>query len=113
VLQPLVENAVKHGVAPMAAGGEVDIHARIDPWQPGARQLTVTIRDSGAGVAPEELRRRREEGVGLRNVERRLQGQYGAAASLAIDSTPGRGTIVEVRLPVTTSREAARDRVAV
>jgi two-component system LytT family sensor kinase len=114
MLQPLVENAVKHGVAPMAAGGEVEIHARIDPWQPGARRLTITIRDTGAGVAPDQLRRGREEGVGLRNVERRLHGQYGDAASLVIDSTPGQGTTVEVRLPVTTrSREDARERVAV
>ena len=114
VLQPLVENAVKHGVAPMAAGGEVDIHARVDAYEPGARQLTVTIRDTGAGVEAEQLRRGREEGVGLRNVERRLQGQYGSAASLVITSTPGRGTTAEVRLPVTTTpHEAARDRVAV
>jgi signal transduction histidine kinase len=114
VLQPLVENAVKHGIAPNASGGEVAIHARVDPWQPGSRQLTVTIRDTGAGVSREELWLRREVGVGLRNVERRLQGQYGADASLTIDSAPGRGTTVEVRLPVTTtSREAAGDRVAV
>jgi two-component system LytT family sensor kinase len=114
VLQPLVENAVKHGVAPSASGGGVAIHARMDAGPLGARQLTVTIRDTGAGVSPDELYLRREVGVGLRNVERRLQGQYGSAASLAIDSAPGRGTIVEVRLPVTTiSREAARDRVAV
>ena len=114
VLQPLVENAVKHGVAPLASGGDVAIHARVDPWQPGARQLTVTIRDTGAGVSEEQLRRRREEGVGLRNVERRLQGQYGSAASLSIDSAPGRGTTVEVRLPVTSSSsEMAPDRVAV
>ena len=114
VLQPLVENAVKHGVAPSASGGEVTIHARVDPGPPGVRHLSVIIRDTGAGVSPEELCVRREVGVGLRNVERRLQGQYGTAASLVIDSMPGRGTIVELRLPVTTiSREAARDRVAV
>jgi signal transduction histidine kinase len=114
ILQPLVENAVKHGVAPQASGGEVAIHARVDPWQPDARQLTVTIRDTGAGASADQLRRGREEGVGLRNVERRLQGQYGSAASLSIDSAPGRGTTVEVRLPVTSnSREAAADRVAV
>jgi LytS/YehU family sensor histidine kinase len=114
VLQPIVENAVKHGVAPQASGGEVAIHARVDPWQPDARQLTVTIRDTGAGVSADQLRRGREEGVGLRNVERRLQGQYGPAASLSIESTPGSGTTVEVRLPVTSnSREATTDRVAV
>jgi two-component system, LytTR family, sensor kinase len=114
VLQPLVENAVKHGVAPQASGGDVAIHARVDPWQPDARRLTVTIRDTGAGVSADQLRRGREEGVGLRNVERRLQGQYGSTASLSIESTPGRGTTVEVRLPVTSnSREATTDRVAV
>jgi len=114
VLQPLVENAVKHGVAAKASGGEVAIHARVDPWEPGARQLTVTIRDTGAGVAPDQLRIRREHGVGLRNVERRLHGQYGSAASLVINSTPGEGTTVEVRLPVTTrSQEASRDQIAV
>jgi LytS/YehU family sensor histidine kinase len=114
VLQPLVENAVKHGVAAKTSGGDVIIQARVDPWQPGSRQLTVTIRDTGAGVSEEQLRQGREEGVGLRNVERRLQGQYGSAASLSIDSAPGRGTTVEVRLPVTpSSREATPDRVAV
>jgi len=114
VLQPLVENAVKHGVAPQASGGEVTIHARVDPWQPDARQLTVTIRDTGAGVSPEQLTIRREEGVGLRNVERRLHGQYGSDASLSIESAPGRGTTVEIRLPVTSgSHEAMSDQVAV
>jgi len=114
VLQPLVENAVKHGVAPVASGGDLAIHARIDPWRPGARQLTVTIRDTGAGVSAEQLHRRREEGVGLRNVERRLRGQYGSAASLSIESAPGCGTTVQVRLPVTsTPREATPDQMAV
>ena len=114
VLQPLVENAVKHGVAPVASGGDVAIHARLDPWQPGARQLTVTIRDSGAGVSMDQLRVRREAGVGLRNVERRLLGQYGSAASLSIESVPGGGTTVEVRLPVTsTSLEHVPDRLAI
>ena len=114
LLQPLVENAVKHGVAPLATGGEVAIHARLDPWQPEARRLTVTIRDSGTGVSMDELRIRREAGVGLRNVERRLRGQYGSAASLSIESVPGCGTTVEVRLPVTSSSlEHVPDRLAI
>jgi two-component system, LytTR family, sensor kinase len=113
VLQPLVENAVKHGIAPMASGGEVVIRARVDLSPRGVRQLTVTIRDSGAGVAPEQLHRRREQGVGLRNVERRLRGQYGSDASLSIDSVPGRGTTVDVRLPVTaTAAQPAPNKVA-
>ena len=50
----------------------------------------------------------------MRNVERRLQGQYGSGASLFIDCAPGGGTIVEVRIPIgTTSREEPADQVAV
>ncbi len=114
VLQPLVENAVKHGVAQRAAGGNVTILARIESDPAGVRQLTVRIEDTGAGVSIDALQRGREQGVGLRNVERRLQGQYGAAASLSIDSAPGSGTRVEVRIPVTSSsRDQPAEQVAV
>jgi two-component system LytT family sensor kinase len=114
VLQPLVENAVKHGVAQRAAGGEVTIQARVELSGDGQRQLAVRIVDTGAGVSTDMLERGREHGVGLRNVERRLQGQYGANASLSIRSTPGSGTSVEVRIPLTSgSRDQPADRVAV
>jgi len=114
VLQPLVENAVKHGVAQRSAGGDVTILARIESDPAGVRQLTVRIEDTGAGVSIDALQRGREQGVGLRNVERRLQGQYGAAASLSIDSAPGNGTRVEVRIPVTSSsRDQPAEQVAV
>jgi two-component system LytT family sensor kinase len=114
VLQPLVENAVKHGVAQRSAGGDVTILARIESDPAGVRQLTVRIEDTGAGVSIDVLQRGREQGVGLRNVERRLQGQYGSAASLSIDSAPGSGTRVEVRIPVTSSsRDQPAEQVAV
>ena len=114
VLQPLVENAVKHGVAPARAGGEVTIRARIEDDPGGARRLAIRIQDTGAGVSTETLQRGREQGVGLRNVERRLQGQYGAAASLSIDSAPGSGTHVDVRIPITpSSRDQPAEQVAV
>ena len=114
VLQPLVENAVKHGVAQRSAGGDVTILARIESDPAGVRQLTVRIEDTGAGVSIDALQRGREQGVGLRNVERRLQGQYGAAASLSIESAPGNGTRVEVRIPVTSSsRDQPAEQVAV
>ena len=112
VLQPIVENAVKHGVAPQADGGDITIAARIEPGIP--RCLSICVRDTGAGASADVLRQGREHGVGLRNVERRLQGQYGAAASLSIDSTPGAGTTVELRMPITLSPvEEPADQVAV
>jgi two-component system LytT family sensor kinase len=114
VLQPLVENAVKHGVAQRAAGGEVTIQARIERDPGGARRLAIRIQDTGAGVSAEILQRGREQGVGLRNVERRLQGQYGTAASLSIESAPGLGTHVDVHIPIPSStRDQPAEQVAV
>jgi two-component system LytT family sensor kinase len=99
LLQPLVENAVKHGIAPERRGGEVSVEARlVDAGQDGA-MLTVTVRDSGAGASREELRHGRETGVGLNNIERRLECQYGARAVLTITSAPGFGTTVKIEMP--------------
>ena len=98
VLQPIVENAVKHGIAPRREGGEVSLVARLDDAD-GTGTLVVTVRDSGIGASDTDLRRGRAQGVGLSNVERRLAGHYGAAASLSIVSASGVGTTVEMRLP--------------
>jgi signal transduction histidine kinase len=100
VLQPIVENAVKHGIAPVRLGGEVHISAHTARGQNSTRQLILRVRDTGAGATPAALARGREAGVGLNNVERRLTCQYGANASLSIESTPGRGTTVEITLPL-------------
>ncbi|HEV3063123.1 MAG TPA: histidine kinase [Vicinamibacterales bacterium] len=100
ILQPLVENAVKHGIAQKQSGGEVVIRATVDRADHHARRLTLVVEDTGAGSTPEALQRGRSTGVGLRNVERRLECQYGEAASLSIRTTPGQGTVVEIRMPV-------------
>ena len=99
VLQPIVENAVKHGISPQSQGGNIRINARIDNAGSRDAQLILTVSDTGAGATPDALRRGRETGVGLRNVERRLAGQYGAMASLSIRSAANVGTTVEIRLP--------------
>ena len=100
VLQPLVENAVKHGIARKQLGGEVTIRGRIDEAHGDAQQLLLVVQDSGAGATSEELERGREVGVGLRNIERRLAFQYGPAASLLIRTTLDEGTTVELRMPI-------------
>jgi len=99
VLQPLVENAVKHGIAPLRAGGEVRVRATIELAGGLTRSLLLVVQDTGAGATEEVLRKGREAGVGLRNVERRLAGQYGAEASLTVQSVAGKGTTVEIRMP--------------
>jgi signal transduction histidine kinase len=98
ILQPLVENAVKHGIAPQRLGGQVTVSARLaGPGEMNA--LVLVVHDTGAGVTERALRAGRDRGVGLGNIERRLACQYGAAAALSIESAPGQGTTVEVRIP--------------
>ncbi len=113
VLQPLVENAVKHGIAPHRLGGEVTVRARLDPENMQTSRLSLVVRDTGAGATADALQRGRERGVGLQNVERRLAGQYGPHASLSIQSALGEGTTVEIRLPVQSKEavEASRGQV--
>lgn len=76
-LQPLVENAVKHGIAPKSDGGLVTIEAHLE----SPETLAVTVRDTGSGFAKNE-----SGGVGLENVTRRLELYYGAEARLRIHS---------------------------
>ncbi|MGE3508030.1 MAG: sensor histidine kinase [Vicinamibacterales bacterium] len=108
LLQPLVENAVKHGIAPERHGGDLLIDAHLE--ERGSRSdLLLTVRDSGAGVSDADLRRGREHGVGLRNIERRLSVQYGVDGALTIRSAPGVGTTAILRIPAEMSdtRETA------
>jgi signal transduction histidine kinase len=93
-IQPLVENAVKHGIAPQAGGGLIQIHAGMDP----GGSLVISVRDSGPGFSSAT-----RSGVGLENVERRLDLCYGGEARLIIDSNPG-GTEVSVRIPAVAAR---------
>jgi two-component system LytT family sensor kinase len=112
VVQPLVENAVKHGIAPCKQGGDVFVSARLEhnggEWGDDAR-LCISIRDTGAGVSNIGYVQGRKRGVGLANVERRLECFYGPSASLDFQSEPGEGTIVEVRMPLDAQIESARN----
>jgi LytS/YehU family sensor histidine kinase len=98
LLQPVVENAVKHGIASQLRGGEVTVTGRLDLSVPQSA-LVLVVHDSGPGVTAAELSRGRADGVGLANIERRLACHYGTAASLSITSNSQSGTSVEIRLP--------------
>jgi hypothetical protein len=100
IVQPLVENAVKHGIAPSIPGGRVHIAARLDAGRT-ATALVLTVENTGAPLAAPSADSTR---VGLANVERRLAGHYGREASLALSTVDGL-TRAEIRLP---SSQASR-----
>ena len=95
VLQPLVENAVKHGLSRKRGGGTVRIDATLADGC-----LELSIGDDGLGMPAATLERVYEHGIGLRNLRDRLERLYGLAHPLEITSAPGDGTRVRLRLPL-------------
>jgi sensor histidine kinase YesM len=93
ILQPLIENAVRHGVSQKVGGGKVSIEAQLD-----GGELQVVVRDTGVGMRS-GIDAALSRGVGLRNVYDRLVQLYGESYAPRIDSTPGTGTTVTVRVP--------------
>jgi sensor histidine kinase YesM len=94
VLQPLVENSLRHGVARRAGAGLVTIRARRDD---GALELEVTDNGPGSEAGAEEARR---EGIGLASTRERLRELYGSRQRLSLEGVPGGGTRVVVRVPL-------------
>jgi signal transduction histidine kinase len=110
LLQPVVENAIKHGISPLAAGGRVIVTAQAERDGAGGGDgrisaLSLSVIDTGVGAAPAELERRRAAGIGLANLQRRLERYYGGAATLEVRSAPGVGTTVHIRVPVSDRTE--------
>jgi sensor histidine kinase YesM len=93
-LQPLVENAVRHGIAPRAEGGEIAIDARLEP---DGRRLRLQVRNDGNGSAPAD---NDEGGLGLRVLRDRLEALYRGTASMTAGPTPDGGYLVVLTLPV-------------
>jgi len=102
ILQPLVENAVRHGLSRKRGGGTVRIDARLAD---GCLELSVG--DDGLGMPDTALERVYEHGIGLRNLRDRLERLYGPAHLPQITSAPGSGTRVRLRLPVRPAEAAA------
>ncbi|PYY18311.1 MAG: sensor histidine kinase [Acidobacteria bacterium] len=111
MLQPIVENAIKHGLAPKIEGGKITVRSRLQPQH----RLRIEIEDDGVGMAAvngrfgERRRYPREdsdgaelhtEGIGMHNVAERLRVLYGANAHMAVQSSPGRGTRISIELPL-------------
>ena len=92
ILQPIVENAILHAVAPRRSGGTVRLLAYLD-----RQSLIIAIRDDGPGCDPEALNR--SPGMGLNIVRRQLEIRFPGQSDLRIESAPEGGTCVRLSLP--------------
>ncbi|WP_243648008.1 sensor histidine kinase [Acidipila rosea] len=99
LLQPLVENSIKHGLEPRISGGVITLRSRLE----GAK-LIIEVEDDGVGIAPGRTQStgvlRQGTGIGMRNVRERLEVLFGEAARFDVSSRPGRGTKVTMVMPV-------------
>jgi signal transduction histidine kinase len=98
ILQPLVENALRHGIGESVAGGTIEIAVRLD-----GTDLIATVGDDGPGMPPSPP----AEGVGLRNIRERIATLYGEPALLEIAPRPGGGTLARLRIPLRRATEPA------
>ena len=94
LLQPLVENALRHGLAPQSASGRLEIGAA----RRNGAELRLWVTDNGVGL-PAGFDQSRDAGTGLRNTRSRLERLYGSAAALVVRPNAPAGTIVELILP--------------
>src|ERR1700730_6304933 len=96
ILQPLVENSIKHGLGPKVGETRLTIRARKQ-----TDYLELTVEDNGVGAsAPRKLSERNSTGLGLRNVEERLQTVYHGNARFSFESEPRTGSRAQILIPI-------------
>ena len=99
LLQPLVENSIKHGLSSKIDGGSIYLRSQLSD-----SHVTIEVEDDGVGMASVQLLERPaalgQGGIGMANVAERLKVLYGENARMTVDSRDGKGTLVRLRLPV-------------
>ena len=98
ILQPLVENSIKHGLAPKVEGGSITLRSRLIK-----SRLVIEVEDDGVGMGSTQLVAHDAiagAGIGMANVAERLKVLYGDAAKMMIDGREGGGTLIRLRLPI-------------
>jgi two-component system, LytTR family, sensor kinase len=101
LLQPLVENAIRHGIAPRPAPGYISVSAKRE-----RDRLKVIISDNGCGLPPQGASLVKE-GLGLQNTRARLQQLYGADFGFALENAAAGGLVVTLNLPLATNGHGA------
>lgn len=104
ILQPIVENAVRHGIAPYGCGGEITVRAIRDN-----QRLLLTVQDSGPGMTDDQIPIPAGSGLGLSNTRARLSQLYATAQNLALENLPGGGFRVQIELPFHISKDKDKE----
>jgi len=96
LLQPLIENSIKHGLEPRIHGGTVTLRSKLE-----GNRVVIEVADDGVGMGdrPNTGIRRDGAGIGMKNVQERLEVLYGTQATFKVVSNPGRGTSVLIEIP--------------
>ena len=96
LLQPLIENSIKHGLEPRIHGGTVTLRSRLE-----GDRVSIEVADDGVGMTSQSptSARRAGAGIGMKNVQERLEVLYGNKAHFNVTSNPGRGTLVSIEIP--------------
>ena len=94
ILQPIIENSIRHGLASKVDGGTVRLRA----WLDGTR-LNISVEDDGVGIDEDKLGALFESGIGVSNVNERLRVLFGLGYRMTVDSTPGGGTKTRIEIP--------------
>jgi two-component system LytT family sensor kinase len=102
LLQPLVENSIKHGLSSKVEGGTIRIHGRRSE-----SRLHLLVEDDGVGIPEEKLATLLDRGIGVSNVNERLKVLFGGDYRMWIDSQPGQGTRIQIEVPELQSTLAA------
>ena len=114
VIQPLIENAIYYGMEFMDGEGEIHIRAYTRD-----QDLYLEVEDNGPGMPEEQVEhlltggekaRQKGSGIGLKNVNQRIQLYFGTQYGLEIESEPDEGTVVRIHIPKTTEEEAGEQR---
>jgi two-component system LytT family sensor kinase len=101
-LQPMIENSIKHGLAPRLDGGQIHLRTQLVNGR-----LSIEIKDNGIGISPERLREVYAGGIGISNVNERLRLLYGDQFKMDIRSEEGQGTLIHIEIPELATVEPA------